>query len=112
MPRDVPESASNVPSELNDSTRVLTSTRNSDSYITEGTTSHTTDGDNSSFTDDLSDSGPLNYISSLTIIDEENKMVEEYPKHDMPGACLVSLSHNLIDGISEYVYYGYVSIRT
>ena len=41
--------------------------------------SHTTDEDNSSFTNDLSDSGPQTYIPSLTIVDEVNEMVEEYP---------------------------------
>jgi hypothetical protein len=28
-------------------------------------------------------------------------MVEEYPKHDMLGAFLVSLSHNLLDVTTE-----------
>ncbi len=41
--------------------------------------SHTTDEDNSSFTDDLSDLDPLTYIPSLTIVDEKEEMVEEYP---------------------------------
>ena len=84
VPRDVLESATNVSSNLNDSIRILNFTR-SDSGITEKTVSHTTDEDNSSFTDDLSDSGPLTYIPSLTIVDEEDEMVEEYPEHDMPG---------------------------
>ena len=77
-PRDVPESAINVSLELNDSIRILNFTR-SESDIIEGTMSHTTDEDNSSFTNDLSDSGPLTYIPSLTIVDEDNEMVEEYP---------------------------------
>ena len=63
--------------------------------------SHTTDEDNSSFTDDLSDSGPLTYIPSLTIVDEEEEMVEEYPEHDMPDEFPVSLSHNLLDVTTE-----------
>jgi len=50
--------------------------------------SRTTNEDNSSFTDDLRDSGPLNYNPSLTIIDEEDEMVEEYPEHDMQGELL------------------------
>ena len=78
VPRDVPKSATNVSSELNDSIRILNFTR-SDSDIIEGTMSHTTDDDNSSCTDDFSDSGPLTYIPSLTIVDEVNEMVEEYP---------------------------------
>ena len=92
VPRDVPESATNASSELNDSIRVLNFTR-SDGDISEGTVSHTTDEDNSSFTDDLSDSGPLTYIPSLTIVDEEEEMVEEYPEHVMPGEFPDSLSH-------------------
>ena len=95
VPRDVPEFATNASSELNDSIRVLNFTRN-DGDISEGTVSHTTDEDNSSFTHDLSDSGPLTYIPSLSIVDEEEEMVEEYPKNDMPGEFLVSLSHNLL----------------
>ena len=67
----------------------------SDIDIIKGTVSRTTDVDNSSFTHDLSDSGPLNFIPSLAIIDEEDEMVEEYPEHDMPGEFPVSLSHNL-----------------
>ena len=63
--------------------------------------SHTTDEDNSSFTDDLSDSGPLTYIPSLTIVDGEDEMVEEYPEHDMPGEFPISLSHNLLDVTTE-----------
>ena len=77
-PRDVPESTINVSLDLNDSIRILNFTR-SESDIIEGTMSHTTDEDNSSFTNDLSDSGPLTYIPSLTIVDEVNEMVEEYP---------------------------------
>jgi hypothetical protein len=100
VPRDVPESATNVSSDLNDSIRILNFTR-SDSEITKKTMSHTTDEDNSSFTDDLSDSGPLTYIPSLTIVDEEDEMVEEYPEHDMPGEFPVSLSHNLLDVTTE-----------
>jgi hypothetical protein len=69
----------------------------SDDDITEGAVSHTTDEDNSSFTDDLSVSGPLmTYIPSLSIVDEEDEMVEEYPEHDMPGEFSVFLSHNLL----------------
>jgi hypothetical protein len=69
-----------ISSELNDSIRVLNFT-SSDSDISQGTVSHTTDEDNSSFTDDLSDSDPLTYIPSLTIVDEEEEMVEEYLEH-------------------------------
>ena len=69
VPRYVPESSTNASSELNDSILVLNFTR-SDGDICEGTVSHTTNEDNSSFTDDLSDSGPLTYIPSLTIVDE------------------------------------------
>jgi hypothetical protein len=76
-------------SELNDSIRVLNSTR-SDSDITKGTVSHTDDEDNFSLTNDFSDSMPLNYIPSLTIIDEENEIVEEDPKHYVPAEFLVS----------------------
>ncbi len=96
VPRDVPQFATNVSLELNDSMRILNFTR-SDSDIIEETMSHTTDEDNSSFTDDLSDSDPLTYIPSLMIVDEDDGMVEEYPKHDMPGEFLVSLSNNLLD---------------
>jgi hypothetical protein len=84
VPRDVLESARNASLELNDSIRVLNFIR-SDNYISEGTVSRTTDEDNSSFTDDLSDSGPLTYFPSLTIVDEEEEMIEEYHEHDMPG---------------------------
>ena len=52
--------------------------------------------DNSSFTDYLSDSGPLTYTLSLTIVDEEEEMVEEYPKYDMPCKFPVSLIPNLL----------------
>jgi hypothetical protein len=52
--------------------------------------SYTIDGGNSSFTDDLSDSWPLNYIPSLTIIDSEDKMAEEYAEYYMRGEFLVS----------------------
>jgi hypothetical protein len=45
----------------------------------------------------------LNYIRSLTIIDEEYEMVEEYPKHDMSGEFHVYLSHNLLDITAEDV---------
>jgi hypothetical protein len=51
----------------------------SDNDITEGAASHKTDEDNFSFTYDLSDPGPLTYLPSLTIMDEEDEMVEEYP---------------------------------
>jgi hypothetical protein len=78
VPRDVPKCATNVSLELNDSIRILNFTR-SDIDIIEGTMSHTTDEDNSSFTDNLSDSGPLTYIPSLTIVDEDDELVEEYP---------------------------------
>ena len=101
VPRDVPESARNVSLELNNSIRILNFTR-SDSDIIEGTMSHTTDeADNSSFTDDLSDSGPLTYIPSLTIVDEDDEMVKEYSEHDIPGEFSVSLSHNLLDVTTE-----------
>ena len=100
VPRDVPKSATNVSSNLNDSIRILNFIR-SDSETTEKTVSHTTDEDNSSFADDLSDSGPLTYIPSVTIVDEEDEMVEEYPEHDMPGEFPVSLSHNLLDVTTE-----------
>jgi hypothetical protein len=76
--RDVLEFKTNASSELNDSIRVLNFTR-SDNDISEGTVSRPTDEDNSSFTDDLSDSGLLTYIPSLTIVYEEEEMVEEYP---------------------------------
>jgi hypothetical protein len=95
VPRDVPESATKE-SELNDSIRVLNFTR-SDNDISEEIVSHTTDKDNSSFTDDLSYSSPLTYIPSLTIVHEEEEMVEEYTEHDMPGEFLVSLNHNLLN---------------
>ena len=95
VPRDVPESATNASSELNESIRGLNFTR-SDGDISERTVSHTTDEDNSSFTNYLSESGPLTYIPSLTIVDEEEEMVEEYPKHDMQEEFPVSLSHNLL----------------
>jgi len=100
VPRDAQESSTNVSSNLNDSISILNFTR-SDSEITEKTVSHTTDEGNSSFTDVLSDSGPLTYIPSLTIVDEEDEMVEEYPEHDMPGEIPVSLSHNLLDVTME-----------
>ncbi len=99
VPRDVPESATKE-SELNDSIRVLNSTR-SDGDISEGTVSHTTDEENSSFTYDFSDLSLLTYIPSLTIVDEEEEMVEEHPSHDMPGEFHVSLSHNLLDVTTE-----------
>ena len=63
--------------------------------------SHTSDEDNSLFTDDLSDSGPLTCIPSLIVMDEEDEMVEEYSEHDMPGEFPVSLSHNLLDVTTE-----------
>ena len=69
----------------------------SDNDITKDNTSHTTDEDNSSFTVDLSDSGPLTYISSLTIIDEEDEMVEQYPDHDMPDKISASFSQKMLD---------------
>ncbi len=73
----------------------------SDGDIREGTVSHTTDEDNSSFTDDLSDSSPLTYIPSITIVDDEAEMVEEYLEHDMLGEFPVSLSNNLLDVTTE-----------
>ncbi len=100
VPRDVPESATNVSLELNDSIHILNFTR-SDSDIIEGTMSHTTDEDNSSFTDELSDSGPLTYIPSITIVDEDDEMVQEYLEHDIPSEFPVSLSQNLIDVTTE-----------
>ena len=77
VPRDVLKSTTNISSELNDSIRVFNFTCG-DSDISEGTASRTNDEDTSSFTDDLSASGPLNSIPCLTII-------EEYSKHNMPG---------------------------
>ena len=100
VPRDVPEFATNASSELNDLIRVLNFTR-SGIDITEGIVSHTTNEDNSSFTDDLSDSGPLTYIPSLSIVDEEEEMASEYPKHGMRGEYLVTLSQNLLDVTTE-----------
>ena len=57
-PRVVPEQAGHVSSELNDSIRGVFF-RRGDIDITERTVSHTIDEENSSFTDDLSDLGPL-----------------------------------------------------
>ena len=68
VPRDVLEFATNASSELNESIRDLNFTRG-DNDTSDGIGSHTTDEDNSSFTDDLSYSGPLTYIPSLTIVD-------------------------------------------
>ncbi len=103
VPRDVPESVTNELLKLNDSIRVLNFTR-SDNDISEETMSHTTDEDNSSFTDDLSDLGPLIYIPFVTIVDDEDEMVEKYPEHYMPDEFLVSLlSHNLLDVTTEYI---------
>ena len=82
------------------SIRVLNFTR-SDGNISERIVSHTTDEENSLFTDDLSDSSPLTCIPSLTIADEEEEIVEECPEHDMPGGFLVSLSYNLLDVSAE-----------
>jgi len=59
------------------------------------------DEHNSSFTDDLSVSSSLTYNPSFTIVDKEEEIVEEYPEHDMPGEFPVSLSHNLLDVITE-----------
>jgi len=100
VPRDVQESATNASSDLNDSIRVMKFTP-SDGDITEKNVSRTTDEDNSSFTDNLSDSSPLTYIPSLTIVDEEEEMVEEYPEHDMSGEFSISLSHNLLNVTTE-----------
>ena len=69
VPRDVLESITKE-SEINDSIRVLNFTRR-DNDISEETMSHTTDVDNSSCMGDLSYSGPLTCIPSLTIVDEE-----------------------------------------
>ncbi len=74
VPKDTPESATNISLKLNDSIRVLNFTRSGNNII-EVTVSHTSDEDNTSFTADLSDLGPLNYIPSLTIIEEEHEMV-------------------------------------
>ena len=57
--------------------------------------------DNSLFTDNLSESSRLTYIPSLTIVDEEEEMVEEYLEPDVLGEFLVSLSHNLLDVTTE-----------
>jgi len=89
-------------SELNNSFRVLNFTR-SDSDIFKGTVSHTIDENYTSFTDDLSDIEPLNYIPSLYYNDEEDEMVEEYLEHDIPKEFLVSLSHYFLDVITEDV---------
>ncbi len=51
VPRDVPEFATNISLELKDSIHILNFTRR-DNDIIEGTMSHTTNEDNSSFTDD------------------------------------------------------------
>ncbi len=64
VPRDVPESATKE-SELNDSIRVLNIKR-SDGDISEGTVSHIIDENNSSFADDLSDSGPSADLHSFS----------------------------------------------
>ena len=96
----MPKSGTNASSRLNESIRVLNFTR-SDNDISEGTVSHTTDEDDSSFTEDLSDLGPLTFVVSLTIVDEKEEMVEEYQEHDMPGEFHVSLSHNLLDVTTE-----------
>ena len=100
VPRDVSKSETNALSELNDSFRVLNFTR-SDNDISEGIVSYTTDEDIFSFTNDLSDSGPMTYIPSLTFVYEKEEIVEDYPKHDMPGEFHVSLSHNLLDVTKE-----------
>ena len=63
--------------------------------------SHTIDEDNSLFTADLRYSGPLTYSPSLIIIDEEDEMVKEYRKHDIPDGFPVSLIHNLLDVTTE-----------
>ncbi len=44
---------------------------------------------------------PLTCIPSLTIVNEEDEMVEEYTEHNMPGEFPVSLSHNLLDVTTE-----------
>ena len=99
-PRDVPESRTNASSDLDDSIQVLNFAR-SDNDISEGTMSHTTDEDKTLFTYDLSYSGPLTYIHSLTIVDEEEELVKEYLEHDMPGEFSVCFSHNLLDVTTE-----------
>jgi hypothetical protein len=96
----VSKSATNVSPELNNSISISNVTRNVNDII-EGIVSHTTVEDNSSFTDDLSDSGPVTCSPSLTIIDETDEMVEEYPEHDTPGEFHIALSHNLLDVITE-----------
>ena len=68
VPRNILECATDISSESRDSICVLNFTR-SDSDITEEMVSHTTDEDNSSFMDDLNESGPLTYIPSVTIND-------------------------------------------
>jgi hypothetical protein len=74
VPWDVLESATKVSLELNDLIRVLNFTC-SDNFLVEGTSPRATNEYNSSFTDDLSDSGPQAYIPSLSISDEEDEMV-------------------------------------
>ena len=64
VPQDALEFATKE-SKLNDSIRVLNFTR-SDGDISKVITSHTTDKDNSSFTDDLCDLGPLTYIPTFS----------------------------------------------
>ena len=43
------------------------------------------DKNKSYVTDGLKDLGTLKYIPSLTVIDEEDHMIEEYLGHDMLG---------------------------
>ena len=102
VPRDAPESATNASSEIHDSIRVLNFTRSGNDII-EGTMSHTSDNDNSLFQEKLSNSRPLNYIPSLTIIVEKGEMVEEYTQHNTLCEYLVSLSHNYLDVATEDV---------
>ncbi len=61
VPRHVPESATNILPKLNYSIRVLNFTRG-DNDIAEETVFHTTGEDNSSFTDDVSDSGSTWFV--------------------------------------------------
>ncbi len=71
----------------------------SDTDIIEGIVSHTIDEDKSSFTDDLSDSGPLTYIPSLSVMDEGKKWLKSI--HSM--ICQVNFlffCHNLVDVIA------------
>ena len=101
VPRDVPESAPNQVPKHNDlSIRVKNFERSASEMLIEYR-SETTDEDNASLSEEFSDSGPLDYIPTWMIIDDEEEMVEEYPEHDMPDEFPVSLSHNLLDVTTE-----------